>query len=107
MSDARGVHDHVAAGRGGARAWRIAAVVAGLWLVCFVGSYAALRVLDETVTVPGAHAGIDLVLAFFTSLPIAALTGTSITMFGQLARGTARPPRLAGALRRPASLPVP
>ena len=65
--------------------------VAGIWLVVFGAAFGLLRVIDEGLTVPGAHAGADAVLALFVSLPIAILTATTIAIRREVAGRPAAP----------------
>lgn len=70
--------------------------VAGIWAVVFAAAWGLLRVVDEALTVPGAHAGADALLALFASLPLAILTATAIAIRRQAARGTGRRGLLTG-----------
>ena len=69
--------------------------IGALWVVVATAGFWLLRVIDEALTVPGAHAGADVLLALFTSLPIAILTATAIAIHRQASRSD-RPPWLAG-----------
>ncbi|MDZ7747548.1 MAG: hypothetical protein U5K43_00840 [Halofilum sp. (in: g-proteobacteria)] len=59
--------------------------VAGIWVLVFAAAWGLLRVVDEALTVPGAHAGADALLALFVSLPLAILTATAIAIRRQVA----------------------
>lgn len=70
--------------------------VAGIWAVVFAAAWGLLRVVDEALTVPGAHAGADALLALFASLPLAILTATAIAIRRQVAGRTGQHGLLTG-----------